>query len=160
MKNYSVSEIVEQAVQTEKMGSDFYTQMSQKFAGNEGLKNLFDTLAVKEQQHEAIFTSLKDKVADQNFENWEEAGKYMRSIVESEFFLGNNKSLPSLEHIETVKDAVRFAMGFEKETLLYFYYLSDAIKTVSPSDKEGTIDKIIKEEQSHLVWLSDFRKTL
>lgn len=154
MGDYSVSEVVEQAVQTEKLGFDFYTKMSEKFSDNEGLKNLFDTLAVKEQQHEATFSSLKDKVADQKFENWEEAGKYMRSIVESEFFLGNNKSLPSLEHIESVEDAVNFAIGFEKETLLYFYHLKSAL-----NDKD-TIDKIIKEEQSHLVWLSDFRKTL
>ncbi len=154
MEDYSVSEVVEQAVQTEKLGYDFYTQISQKFADNEGLKNLFDTLAVKEQQHEATFIALKDKVADQKFENWEEAGKYMRSIVESEFFLGNNKSLPSLEHLESVEDAVKFAIGFEKETLLYFYHLKDAL-----NDKDA-INEIIKEEQSHLVWLSDFRKTL
>ena len=160
MGDYSVSEILEQAVQTEKLGFQFYTQMSQKFADNEGLRNLFDTLAAKEQQHEATFTALKDKVADQKYENWEEAGKYLRAIVESEYFLGKDKSLPSLEHIESVEDAVKFAMGFEKETLLYFYYLSDALKVVSSPDKEAAIDRIIKEEQSHLVWLSAFRKTL
>jgi rubrerythrin len=154
MGDYSVSEVVEQAVQTEKLGYDFYTQISQKFTDNEGLKNLFDTLAVKEQQHEVTFRALKDKVADQKFENWEEAGKYMKSIVESEFFLGNDKSLLSLEHIKSVEDAVKFAIGFEKETLLYFYHLKDAL-----NDKD-TIDEIIKEEQSHIVWLSDFRKTL
>jgi len=154
MGDYSVSEVVEQAVQTEKLGVDFYTQMSEKFADNEGLKNLFDTLALKEQQHEEIFKALKNKVADQKFENWEEAGKYMRSIVESEFFLGNNKSLPSLEYIKSVEEAVNFAIGFEKETLLYFYHLKSAL-----NDKD-TINAIIKEEQSHLVWLSDFRKTL
>ncbi len=159
MGDYSVSEIVEQAVQTEKLGFDFYTKMSERFAGNEELRNLFETLAMKEQQHEATFTALKDQVGDHKYENWEEAGKYLRSIVESEFFLGNEKTLPSLEHIDSVENAVKFAMSFEKETLLYFYYLSDALKVVS-SDKEAAIDKIIKEEQSHLVWLSDFRKTL
>jgi rubrerythrin len=115
---------------------------------------------LKEQQHEAIFTALKGKVADQKFENWDEAGKYLRAIVESEFFLGNNKSLPSLEHIESIEDAVKFAMGFEKETLLYFYYLSDAIKVINSDDTEDALERIIKEEQSHLVWLSEFRKTL
>ncbi len=160
MGEYTVSEIVEQAVQTEKLGFDFYTKMSEKFADNQGLKELFDTLAVKEQQHEAIFTSLKEKVADKKFENWEEAGKYMRSIVESEFFLGSNKSLPSYDHIETVEDAVKFAMGFEKETLLYFYFLSDAVNIVNPPGQEDTIIRIIKEEKSHLVWLSEFRKKL
>jgi rubrerythrin len=154
MTEYSVSEVIEQAVQTEKLGFDFYTKMAKKFLDDQGLQDLFTTLAAKERQHEAVFSDLKEKMADRNFENWEEAGKYMRSIVESEFFLGSNKSLPSLEHIGSIKEAVNFAIGFEKETLLYFYHMRDAL-----GDGDA-IDKIIKEEQSHIVWLSDFRKAL
>ena len=76
----------------------------------------------------------------------------MRAIVESEFFLGKEKSLPSLEHLKTTEDAVHFAIGFEKETLLYFHSLKDVVK-----EKE-VVDEIINEEKSHIRWLSDFRK--
>ena len=154
MENYSVTEAIEQAVQTEKLGNEFYTRMSEKFQDNEPLKNLFDTLAAKERQHEQIFTLLKGRAGDQHVENWEEAGKYMKAIVESEYFLGKNKSLPELKNIQSIEDAVRFAIGFEKETLLYFHQMKDIV-----DDKE-TISAIIKEEQSHLIWLSDFRKSL
>ncbi|UCH44727.1 MAG: ferritin family protein [Nitrospiraceae bacterium] len=154
MENYTVTEAMEQAIQTEKLGQAFYTRMAEKFQDNEPLKNLFDTLAAKERHHEQTFTSLKGRVSDQHVENWEEASKYMRAIVESEYFLGKNKSLPEMKNIQSIEDAVRFAIGFEKETLLYFHQMKDIV-----DDKE-TMSAIIKEEQSHLVWLSDFRKNL
>jgi hypothetical protein len=82
---------------------------------------------------------------------WEEVSNYMRAFVESEFFLGKGKSLPSLDHIKSVKDAVRFAIGFEKETLLYFLELRTIVK-----DK-AAVDEVINEEKAHIRWLDTFR---
>ena len=154
MENYSITEVIEQAVQTEKLGYEFYISMANRFEKDENLRKLFETLAVKEQEHEKTFAGLKETVGEQDLEGWEEASQYLRAIVESEFFLGKNKSLPSLDHLETVEDAVRFAIGFEKETLLYFLSLKDVI-----AEKE-LINEIINEEKSHIVWLSEFRKSL
>jgi rubrerythrin len=154
MKKFSVREIVEQAVQTEKLGYDFYSAMSRKFTKESKLKNLFDALAVMEQQHENLFLELRDKEEDHNIENPEEVSAYLRAIVESEFFLGKNKSLPALEHLKSVNDAVHFALGFERETLLYYYGLKDVI-----GDDE-VLTEIINEEKSHIRWLSEFKKKL
>ncbi len=154
MKKFSVREIVEQAVQTEKLGYDFYSGMSKKFTKESKLKNLFDALAVMEQQHENLFIELRDKEEDRNIENPEEVSAYLRAIVESEFFLGKNKSLPALEHLKSVKDAVHFALGFERETLLYYYGLKDVI------GDDGVLSEIINEEKSHIRWLSEFKKKL
>ncbi len=71
--------------------------------------------------------------------------------MESEFFLGKNKSLPSMDRIRSVEEAVNFALGFEKETLLYFYWLRDAVK-----EKE-VVEEIINEERSHIMWLNKFK---
>ncbi len=154
MENYSATEIIEQAVQTEKLGFEFYSSMARKFEKDEEFRKLFEMLAGKEQEHEEKFSKLKERVGDQKLEGWEEASKYLRAIVESEFFLGNNKSLPSLEHLKTIGDAVRFAIGFEKETLLYFHSVKDVIK------ENEIILEIVREEKSHIVWLSEFRKSL
>lgn len=153
MEKYSVNEIMEQAVQTEKLGYEFYTKMAERFKKDEDLQKLFETLAIKELSHEKIFSEFKEKVELQIVENWQEVSIYLRAIIESEFFLGKNKSLPSLEHLNTVEDAVHYAIGFEKETLLYFHSLRDVVK-----EKE-MIDEIIKEEQSHIIWLNDFKKS-
>ena len=154
MEHYSINEVIEQAVQTEKLGFEFYISMANKFDKDEKFRKFFETLAVKEQEHEKIFTGLKESIGDQKLEGWEEASQYLRAIVESEFFLGKNKSLPSLDHLETIDDVVRFAIGFEKETLLYFLSMKDVIK-----EKE-LVNKIVNEEKEHIVWLSDFRKSL
>jgi rubrerythrin len=154
MEKFSMREVVEQAIQTAKLGNEFYTKMSARFESDAKLKKLFDSLALKELEHEKIFTGLKGKLGEEKVDNWDEAALYMRAVVESEFFLGNNKSLPSLEHLQSIDDAVKFAMGFEKETLLYFYGLRDLVK-----DHE-VFNVIIEEEKSHLRWLSDFRKKL
>ncbi len=154
MNKYSIDEIMEMAVQTETLGYQFYTGMAEKFKKDNGLVRLFSTLAGKEKQHEKTFKGLRDSVAKQGVQEpvqWEEVSNYMRAFVESEFFLGRAKALPSLDHIKTVNDAVRFAMGFEKETLLYFMELRAIVK------EKDTVDEVINEEKSHIRWLDAFR---
>lgn len=156
MNKYSINEILEMAVRTETLGYQFYTNMAEKFKKDDGLVKLFSTLASKEKVHEKTFTDLQAKVAKQGAEpvEWEEVSNYMRAFVESEFFLGKGKALPSMEHLKTVRDAVTFALGFEKETLLYFYELRSLVK-----EKE-VVDEVINEEKSHIRWLDSFRTGL
>jgi rubrerythrin len=156
MHKYSIDEILEMAVQTEKLGYQFYTGMADKFKSDSGLVKLFTTLASKEKSHEKIFTDLKDVVAQKGAEpvQWEEVTNYMRAFVESEFFLGASKSLPAMDHIKTVKDAVTFALGFEKETLLYFWELRSIVK------EKKVVDEVINEEKSHIMWLDKFKRGL
>lgn len=151
MAGFTIREVIEQAVQTERLGYQFYTTMVQRFNNEEGLKNLFTTLAEKELRHERTFKELLELVGETEPEGWEDISAYMRAMVESEFFLGKDKALPFMEHIKTVDDAVRFAIGFEKETLLYFHGIRDAVK-----EKE-IVDEIINEEKSHIMWLTRFR---
>ncbi len=148
METFSLREAVEQAVQTERLGHDFYLEMAKRFMENAQMKELCETLAEKELEHEKRFMELMGQLRDDQEVDWEEVSKYLRAIVESEFFLGKGKSLPSLERVKTVADAVKLAMGFEKETLLYFYMIRDVFTG------KGIISQIIDEEKSHIVWLS------
>lgn len=156
MNKYSIDEVMEMAIQTEKLGFQFYTGMAEKFKKDGGLVKLFTTLANKEKTHERTFTNLKDTVARHGAEPvlWDEVSNYMRAFVESEFFLGKGKSLPTMDHIKTVRDAVQFALGFEKETLLYFMELRSVVK------EKQVVDEVISEEKSHIQWLAAFRAGL
>jgi rubrerythrin len=154
MEKYSIREILEQAIQTEKLGSQLYTAIAKKFDKDDRLRTLFETLAAKEHEHEKTFTDLKEKVSDNEVENWEEVSHFFRAIVESEFFLGKNKALPSLDHLKDVEAAVRYAISFEKETLLYYHSMTGLVK------EKDILDKLINEEKSHIVWLNDYRKTI
>lgn len=152
MNTYSIDEIIEMAIRTETLGYQFYTTMAEKFKKDEGLAKLFTTLASKEKVHEKIFTDLKTTVAKKGAEpvEWDEVSNYMRAFVESEFFLGKGKALPAMDHVKTVHDAAKFAMGFEKETLLYFHELRAIVR-----EKE-IVDQVINEEKSHIRWLGAF----
>ena len=153
MNPYSIREIVEQAVQTEKLGYEYYRTMSDKFTDNDELVKLFNTLADHELQHEKRFAQFKETLKDEQLDNWEEVSKYLNEIVESEYFLGSNKALKSMENITTMDEAIRYAMRFEKETLLYFYALKGAVLD------QDIISDIISEEMKHMVWLSQLAKS-
>ncbi len=156
MNNYSINEVLEMAIQTERLGQLFYAKLAHKFVKKAEMSALFTTLAAKEKEHEKIFTGIRDSAARQGEEpvQWDEVSGYMRAFVESEFFLGNRKALPALTRVKTVKDAVGYALGFEKETLLYFLGLRSVVK------EKNKVDEVIAEEKRHIVWLQKVREGL
>ena len=151
---FSVREVLEMALQTEKTGYDFYTGMADKFSGNKGLKELFNKLALQEKKHEHAFLKLLETVTEAEPEGWEEAQNYFRAMAESEFFLGREKPLTAMENVKTELDAVDLALGFEKQSILYYAGLRDFV-----SDK-AAVDDIIKEETEHVKWLRGQMETL
>jgi len=152
MERFSVHEAVEMAIQTEKMGHEFYSEMAEKFRGNEPVRELFSKLAEKEQVHEREFRKLKDAIGGQGPEGGEQVSDFMRAVVESAFFLGKGKATAHLRSIEDFFAAVSFAIAFEKETLLFFHGIREAVT------EKSVVERIIKEEQDHITWLTAFRK--
>ncbi|MBL7032452.1 MAG: ferritin family protein [Nitrospira sp.] len=156
MTDFSVQEVLEMAIQTEKLGAEFYTNMAEMFKDNEEFKTLFELLAEKEIAHENVFHSIMEKMGSkyQMPDNWGEVKKYLRAIIESEFFLGDNKVLPNYSHLRTANDVINYALTFEKVTLLYYLELRDIVNNTD------AINYIINEEKGHIVWLSGYRKQL
>ena len=144
---FSVREVLEMAVQTEKTGYDFYTGMAGRFSGNPAMKELFGKLALQEKKHEHAFLKLLETVTEAEPERWEEAQNYFRAMMESEFFMGREKPLTVMENVKTELDAVDLALGFEKQSILYYSGLRDFI-----SDRVA-LEDIIKEETEHIKWL-------
>jgi rubrerythrin len=152
VSGYSIREAIELAVQTERKGCEFYTEMAEKFKHDEEIGGLFARLAEKEQLHESSFRKLNDLIGGADPEGWEQVSDYMRAVVESAFFLGKDKATAHVRSIEDYPAAVSFAIAFEKETLLFFYAIRDAV-----GEKE-LLDSIINEEHSHIKWLNNFRR--
>lgn len=142
------------ALQTEIKGQDFYNAIADRFKNKKDLKDLFVKLALQEKKHEYSFGKLLEAVTEQEPEGWEDAQNYFRAMVESEFFIGGGKALTAMEKVITESDAVNLALGFEKESILYYTGLKDFV-----SDK-ATIDEVIKEETEHVTWLRGLMETL
>jgi rubrerythrin len=152
MERFSVREVVEQAVRTEKLGYEYYSSMAERFKHVEEFRDLFETLAKKELVHEQRFRELLKMLKDEEPEGWDEVSEYMRAFVESEFFLGSDKALTRMKEVKDIEEALEFAIGFEKETLLYFTGLRSVVK------EKVVVDEIISEEQNHIAWLNRFKK--
>jgi rubrerythrin len=152
MVNFSVREVVEQAVQTEKLGNEVYGALAKKFRDNGEMKKLFELLAAHETRHGRSFAELKTRLGEEEPEGWDEVTQYLRAIVDSEFFEGSDKCLASIEQVNTALEAIQYALCFERSTLLYYYSLREALK------EKKIIDEIIREEQSHIIWLNNLKK--
>lgn len=153
MISFSVREVVEQAVQTEALGKEFYTKMAEKFRDKAELKKLFELLAAHESRHGEDFKRLERALPENEPEHWGEEIPYLRALVDSEFFLGKDKCLPSLEHVTTAREAIEFALCFERETLLYYYTLRESLA------EKAIIDAIIREEKNHIAWLNNLKQS-
>ncbi|MBF0538209.1 MAG: ferritin family protein [Nitrospirae bacterium] len=157
MENVSIHEIIEMAIRTEKLGFSYYSELVQKFKKNDELHALFNKLAESEANHAARFTRLKESLQQEQLENWPEVSQYMRAYVESAFFMGANKATMHMQNIQDPNAAIGLAIAFEKETLLYFYGMTDAVR----QDKDRyVLDEIIKEEKGHIIILSDLKEKL
>lgn len=150
---FSVSEVIEQAVRTERHGNEFYLALAEQFKSDASLSNLFGKLAGAEVLHETRFRELHGQVQAEEPEGWDDVSEYMRAIVESEFFLGSDTALARMKNVRDVDEAIRQAIGFEKETIHYFLWVRDLVA------RKDLVDSIIEEEKTHILWLNKMRKS-
>jgi rubrerythrin len=155
---FSGDEIIKMAVQTEETGYEFY-KLAQKNVSSAKLKDLFDYLAEAEQRHKETYLGLKDAIAEapQGVPiDWDELGLYIKAMTDSSFFVGDDKNINLTAKTKDEKEAVDFAIGFEKDTLLFFYQILDIVKSAD----RPVVEKIVQEEKEHIKKLAEIKKTL
>lgn len=160
MSVYSVNEIVELAVQIEHNGYAFYHEATKHKSLDEKSLNLLTTLRDQELNHEKTFLALRDDEDLQNLtftQDWELVASYLKTIVESRIFNSENAAIKLATNAQNVKDIVDYAIQFEKDTLLFFHTIKDAL--VNPK-AQSAIARIIHEEISHVLYLNDYKATL
>lgn len=149
----SASDIVDLAKQLEQNGETFYRAVAKKAKSPE-TRSLFEDLADQEVKHYQVFSALAQTVGENPLmtdEEWGQYVEYLNATVQSAFFEGTAKALAAAEEVTDEKEAIRMAMGFEKETLLFFYDLRDRV----PAADRTFIDKVVAEEKSHIRRLAE-----
>ena len=143
-------DLVDLAVQTEIRGEAFYRQAHKASTGAEE-KELFGFLADEEVRHKAVFESLTPGAFAVEVDDaaWDDAAAYIAATVDSAFF-SQDGAIRKVTLAESVNGMIRQAIGFEQQTILYFYTLRDLVREQSKS----IIDKILSEERSHVKRLS------
>ena len=157
---FSKNEIIEMAVEIEKHGFAFYDRALQRNDLNNDAKKLLHTLRDEEKVHEQTFLNLREKI--DNFDlnsdiNWDEAKLYIQSMVDTHLFSQPEKAIQLAAKARNMKDLVSNAIQFEKDTLLFFYFIK---KFVAKEKSKKAIENIIDEEVSHVVKLKKIQGTL
>lgn len=148
MAFFRASDVTELAMELEKSGEAFYRAVAQK-ADSPEVRALFEDLADQEVIHLRIFNRLFQAIKSKPFmtdEEWDQYQDYLEATVQSAFFEGHDKALSVAGDVNGEQEALKMAIRFEKETMLFFHDLYDI---VPESDKE-TIEKVIDEEKRHV----------
>ena len=160
MPVFSVNEVIEMAVQIEKNGYAFYHEASKRKDLDSRALEFILFLRDQELNHEKLFLSLRDELDLEILQlsaDWELVAEYLKTIVDGRIFNSETSAIQMAAQAKDVYGVVENAITFEKDTLLYFHALADNI--INPKTKD-VLRKIINEEVSHVLKLTDFQKKL
>jgi len=146
---------VKYAVQIEKNGRDFYDQAA-KSVKSDKAKKVLEFLSNEEQQHIAAFEEILRQIpGNEPKERYPgEYADYMLALIEESLFTKSKQGYDSAKTIRNDKQALELAVGFEKDSILFYYEM----KRFVWEGLHGNIDKLIAEEQDYLKKLSDLLK--
>ncbi len=139
------------ALRIESTGYEGYAQLAEKTA--EGMRKFFTHLAAQEREHYETFKTIFQKIEkNEESKSWGdlEALGYWQSYAQISIFpkIANNK-VPN-----TMREAIDAAIDSEKESIIFY----NGIKEYFENKEE--IQKIIKEEQKHLMDLLTLPETM
>jgi len=154
MALFSASDILDMAIEMERIGYRFYDALSKRASDDEG-SAMFRWLANEELNHEKDFAQLRDKVASQTLPEsypgeWQ---AYVQALVESRTILGD-EDIKRLAVSANFVEALKVGIALEKDSILFY----EALKVYVPEGERKTVEAIIAQEQSHLKRLSDVLK--
>jgi rubrerythrin len=148
MAIFTAAEALEMAMEIEKNGEVFYTAVAEKSADPE-VQALFEDLAAQERGHYRVFQKMLGEVRpalELPTAEYDEYQAYVQTALDNALFAGPDKALALAKQAQDRETALRAALGFEKDTLLFFY---DLREMVSEADQEA-VSNVIREEKKHL----------
>jgi rubrerythrin len=148
MALFTAAEALQMAMEIETNGEAFYQAVAAQTA-NPDVKALFEDLAVQERGHYRVFERMLEEVKpapEFPAADYDEYKTYLQTTLDNALFAGPDKALTMADEAQDWEAAIRVAIGFEKDTLLFFY---DVREMVSEADREA-ISGVIREEKRHL----------
>lgn len=148
--SFNAGEVFDIAINIEENGKFFYDE-SQKRIDNQDVKKLFADLASQEIEHKKKFESLKAQLpaGSKTSTVWDpdnELDRYIKTMADEHIFVTSAGVNEQLAGITDTKSALKMAIEFEKDSVIFFLSLED---NTTQSDRE-LIKSLVKEEQEHL----------
>ena len=145
---FKATDILLAAQEVETRGEVFYNRLVETTADPK-LKDMFTFLAGEETKHREIFRKLYERVGEVELPAWAEEDEYVEYL---KFLLDSHTlfRLGDVDHLKqfmgTATEAIETAMGFEKDTILFFVEMYEFV----PEGEKKYIKACIDEERSHL----------
>lgn len=154
---FNAGEVFKIALMIEDNGHLFYeTAAAKPFPGE--IVQLFQDLAKEELAHKSIFANLLKKLPPDTTTStvWDpdnELDHYLKMMAGQHVFNKKPEAITEqLKNITNPAEAIKMAMGFEKDTIVFFLELQASSEGYDESRKE--IEKLVNEERKHLKKLS------
>ena len=146
---FNAAEAFKIAVGIESNGLRFYTEAAKKFTGK--VAELFESLAKEEQIHRATFEKILEGLPQEQssaFDPDNETDQYLKMMADINVFKqGSDLIDQALASVLTPGDALKLAMGFEKDSIVFYVQLKHA---TGAQEDSRAVDTLILEEAKHL----------
>ncbi len=147
--SFNAAEVYKIAIQIEENGKRFYEE-TQKSIDAPEVRKLFAELAQQEVDHKKRFESLMAQLPPETsaptvWDPENEMDKYIKMMADDHVFVADIKD--QITQIKDAGSALKLAIQFEKDSVLFFLSLEDA--AAGKKDQE-LIKTLVKEEQDHL----------
>ena len=152
---FTAQDILDIAIRLEKNGEKTYRN-AKDHTTNEDLKALLNWIAQEEQDHAHWFTELKQRLSKGEDDHL--LAEMSRALVE-DVIQGQAFSLQEVDFrtIDTPEKMVRTFIGFEDDTIAFYEVLKSFIDDPA---LVGQLERIIAEENKHIVRFKDLLQTL
>jgi len=142
---FNANDIFEMAVKIEQNGAIFYRDAARQVEGENHKEFLLD-LAKMEDEHETTFANMQKELnleekSTTTFDPEDENVLYLKALADTRVFFA--KEQPE----KTLKSILGCALQAEKDSIAFYLGMKELVPAKSGQSK---IDKIIKEEMSHI----------
>ena len=150
MYGFNADEVFEMALQLERNGARFYREAARSLDDPDS-KNLLQSLAVMEDNHEATFAKMRTQFTEDKetlavYDPHGEASLYLKAFADTRVFF--NKKIDTSLAEAIFKDAI----VAEKDSIVFYLGMKEAV----PRDfGREQLDAIIREEMAHVRLLSE-----
>ncbi|KAF1082625.1 MAG: hypothetical protein GQF41_1346 [Candidatus Rifleibacterium amylolyticum] len=161
----NADELMELAIQIEKNGKEYFSAMAER-SENPKVKQIFNFLVREEQSHLEIFMKVRERLAEKQGEeiqvadeyNTPEMSAYIQAMSDGRVFPNLQSHSELASEIRDDKQAIYHAIGFEKDTVLFF---SDILGILGPNDENRSlIEELIRQEKIHIAKLHTLLSSL
>ena len=148
---FNAGEVFKVAIQIEENGRKFYEE-SQKNIESAEIRALFVDLALQEIEHKRKFETLRAQLPPEStaptvWDPQNETDQYVKMMADDHVFVSSPSVKDRVERIRDAADALKLAIEFEKDSVLFFLGIEEAVS--GEKDRE-LIKSLVKEEQEHL----------